>query len=364
MTEVVRTEVKRVGLTAIRDELRALWSSEALGEKPIVQARSHNLVVYTDASRHNVDDLVEHIIRVNSLRPGRVLLVEYDPTADEKLDAWATIYCQLQKDHQVCSEMVVMQVGGVLRSEIHSTVISLLAPDLPVILWWMQLPDVEDHLYENVVAGADRLLIDSDFFPNIAEDFVTLASISSPPVGDLAWARLTPWRRRLAAFWDFPQLRESLEHIHSLEIQHAARKPHADSNRALLLVGWLAERLGWRLAEASALEAGGYEITYRHNGESIRVQLEEIVPDGVPPGELAAISLQAGHGENLERPHLRFDPEHGCIEQKIGDVAQRDWAFRPVEPAEALAEELDYNHDAAFQAALNQAVAIVRMAHR
>ena len=39
-----------------------------------------------------------------------------------------------------------------------------------------------------------------------------------------------------------------------------------------------------------------------------------------------------------ERPHLRFDPEHGCIEQKIGDVAQRDWAFRPVEPAEALAE--------------------------
>jgi len=94
------------------------------------------------------------------------------------------------------------------------------------------------------------------------------------------------------------------------------------------------------------------------------VQLEEIVPDGVPPGELAAISLQAGHGENLERPHLRFDPEHGCIEQKIGDVAQRDWAFRPVEPAEALAEELDYNHDAAFQAALNQAVAIVRMAHR
>ena len=118
MTEVVRTEVKRVGLTAIRDELRALWSSEALGEKPIVQARSHNLVVYTDASRHNVDDLVEHIIRVNSLRPGRVLLVEYDPTADEKLDAWATI-CQLQKDHQVCSEMVVMQVGCAARDPQH-----------------------------------------------------------------------------------------------------------------------------------------------------------------------------------------------------------------------------------------------------
>ena len=58
---------------------------------------------------------------------------------------------------------------------------------------------------------ADRLLIDG-LFPNIAEDFVTLVSISSRRLA--TWrGRATPWRR-LAAFWDFPH-RESLEHIHS-----------------------------------------------------------------------------------------------------------------------------------------------------
>lgn len=363
MTELVRTEVKRVGLTAIREELRALWLSEALDERAIIQARSHNLVVYTDASRHNVDDLVDHIIRVNARRPGRVLLIEYDPTADDKLDAWATIYCQLQQDHQVCSEMIVMEVGRTLRSEIHSTVVSLLAPDLPVVLWWMQLPDARDHLYENLVAEADRLLIDSDFFPNIGEDFVTLASMDRPPVGDLAWARLTPWRRRLAAFWDFPHLRAPLERIHSLDVHHAAREPFADSNRALLLVGWLAARLEWELVEARTGESGGYELSYQHGGEPTHVKIVETAPDGIPAGELAGVYIQAGHEGSFELPHLQYEPEHGCLAQRIGSVSQRDWAFQPVGAAEALAEELDYNHDPAFQAALTQAIAIIRMAH-
>ena len=71
-------------------------------------------------------------------------------------------------------------------------------------------------------------------------------------VVDLAWLRSTPWRERVAATFDPPRLRPDLRAISA-----ASRSATTPTRRppALLLVGWLASRLGWE-PEPLALRGG------------------------------------------------------------------------------------------------------------
>lgn len=360
MAETLRTEVRQVSLNTLRDELRALWTSEMLDSDAIIRARSHNLVVYTDMTRHNVADLIEHIIQVNARRPGRVILLQYNPGEAAKLEAWVTVYCHPQRDVQVCSEMIVIEVGRDARDDLHSTVVALLAPDLPVFLWWMQLPSPDDHLYLKLAEEADRLIVDSDFLPDLASGLPALAALGGLPASDLAWARLTPWRRRVAVFWDAPHLREPLAHLRRVEIQFVRGNAGAAANRALLLVGWLAARLDWACAGGTRHNAGYLLRCEQQSGVPFELALLAVEPDGIPPHEIASVTLEAG--PEAERTHLglRYEPAHGSIDVHAGGRTRHDWGFEPMDAAAALAEELDYDYDSAYTAALEWAASILR----
>ena len=64
-------------------------------------------------------------------------------------------------------------------------------------------------------------------------------------VVDLAWLRSTPWRERVAATFDPAKLRPDLRTISARRRSATTPSPTA---AALLLVGWLASRLGWQLS--------------------------------------------------------------------------------------------------------------------
>lgn len=360
MAETLRTEVRQVSLNTLRDELRALWMSDALDADHVIRARSHNLVVYTDMTRHNVADLVEHIIQVNERRPGRVILIQYNPDEAERLEAWVTVYCHPQRDVQVCSEMIVIEVGRDARDDLHSTVVALLAPDLPVFLWWMQLPSQDDHLYLKLAEEADRLIVDSDFLPDLASGLPALTALGGLPVSDLAWARLTPWRRRVAVFWDARHLREPLTYLRGVVIQFVRGHSPADANRALLLVGWLAERLGWACASAQARDSGYALSCEQPGGEPFEVRLAPVEAESIPAHEIVSVTIEAGDEKHPVHLHLRYEPAHGSIEVAVARRSRRDWAFKPVDAAAALAEELDYDYDSAYTAALEWAASTVR----
>src|SRR5204862_304790 len=62
-------------------------------------------------------------------------------------------------------------------------------------------------------------------------------------VVDLAGLRATPWRERGAAAFDPPRRRGELDAITAVAVRHHP----ASTVAALLLAGWLASRLGWRV---------------------------------------------------------------------------------------------------------------------
>ena len=135
MTEPYRSESKPVGVAGIKEELKALWAAEAVEGRVVVRARTHNLIVYTPASRASIDEVIQQVVDLTAARPGRVIVIHDDPESESKLESWVNIYCQVQGNHQLCGESIVLSVGGDQRDEVHSTVLSLLAADLPVSLW-------------------------------------------------------------------------------------------------------------------------------------------------------------------------------------------------------------------------------------
>lgn len=367
MAENYQTELRQVTLEQIRSELRALWTSEGVDNDGVIRARSHNLVVHTAGDSADVDDTIQRIVEVSGARPGRVILVQADPEAEDRVEAWVTIYCQLQNHQQICGEMIVLSVGGSLREEIHSTVISLLAPDVPVYLWWMQCPDVDDHLYQTLSAEADRVLVDSDRF-GMPEDLVKLAGQSLLPIGDLAWARLTPWRQQMAHLWDVPELRDALNNLRTIDVIYVAPGDFANANRALLMVGWLADRFGWELVEAHKGPTGGYTSHWEKAGWEGKAEIVESAYEGLPPGELMGIYMQAGETPPFVMPRLEYVVDRGCIDVRLDDASpsarRRGVHFTSMTEAQALVEELDQRYDPYYRLALSRAAEIVTAANR
>jgi hypothetical protein len=108
-------------------------------------------------------------------------------------------------------------------------------------------------------------------------------------VVDLAWVRSMPWRERIAATFDPPVWRSLLAEIDGMTVRH-----HQESTTsAVLLLAWLATRLGWELPTAFEQDPGDGLLTSRaqRDGQSITLRLEP-APQDVPG--LAGVTIEAG----------------------------------------------------------------------
>jgi hypothetical protein len=96
-------------------------------------------------------------------------------------------------------------------------------------------------------------------------------------VVDLAWLRTTPWRERIAATFDPPGRRAELSALESVTVRH-----HVDSTvAAMLVVAWLASRLGW---EIDSLRPTGHALvgTARAGQGEVELRLQAAPELGVP----------------------------------------------------------------------------------
>src|SRR5205807_8275681 len=119
----------------------------------------------------------------------------------------------------------------------------LVVTDIPTVLW---SPSDYDDAVRALLPLSQVMLLDSMDDADIAKGLRHACDVlESAYVVDLAWLRSTPWRERVAATFDPPNLRPDLWAINGVTIRH-----HPESAVAgLLLVGWLASRLGWKLTK-------------------------------------------------------------------------------------------------------------------
>jgi glucose-6-phosphate dehydrogenase assembly protein OpcA len=355
--------LKRASVGALRQEMHLLWNTEAMADKMALRARTHNLVIYTEDGA-SVERIAQRAIETIVERPGRAILIRARPDARDSLEAWVSTYCRPWGRRLMCGELVVIAVGGSLRDEAHGLVISLFTPDLPAYLWWEGVPDPGDHLFQYLAEESDLILVDSDTFEPSASSLRQLDMLSLSYLSDLNWARLTPWCRALAELWDAPELGHTLAHIRSLDIHYVAAGDFQNSSRALLMAGWLVDRLGWDVTGVQAGPTGGYTIHWA-SGAAWRgkVEIVESAGERLPPGEIQQVLIQAGENPPYLMPQLKLEPESQKIIITHDEAAAQPFRlgmdYQAVTVARALATEIDLGYDPLYSRALSRAAEIV-----
>jgi len=369
---ILSGETRRVDVPAVESELTQLWKAAAedtLEGQPVVRACVLNLVGYAQG-----DDVAQHIneviSQVSARHPSRSIIIVADPRAKSAgLRASISAHCQipLAGGRQVCSEQITLHASGAAVDEVHGTVLPLLVPGLPVFLWWHDEPPPDNHLFQELLDSCDHLVIDSaDFAPErtaaLLTDLQRITQESDITLSDLNWSRLTHWRELIAQFFDASPGRQYLDRLDAVNVEIASiHGKQPDLTEGLLLIGWLASRLGWVLEEGALrprLDAMSFKL--KSGAGSVTVKL---TPDPHHPGVgLHSLSLRAAGDAVFAISRKADDPACGVVSAELPEGGGYSRVVQMELPSEAtlLSDELDSSgRDAVFEETLTQAVRLM-----
>ncbi len=334
-----------VDVGAVERELTRLWarSGPALGdEDPVTRACMSNLIVYTRDERE-AERLPEEIASIVQRHPARVLLLMGNAGAQPSdLEAYVSAVCfAAGGGKQICSEHVTISAQSGAARRLPSTARSLLIGDLPTALWWSSIepPPAGGELFQELASMSGHVIYDSEGWLDPVRSVVSVANWAtneraSTIVSDLAWRRLKPWRRLIGQTLDPAVEPGALESIDEVVIEHG---PHA-LPKAWLLIGWLANRLGWRAMGGKV--APGVEVTWGFMSARgpVRVTVRRH-PDGEPVLRELVISWTGPTGHAGARFALQGEGWI-AVERRNADGPQRVLARGDLPRAALVARQL------------------------
>ncbi|OAI42315.1 hypothetical protein AYO41_04485 [Verrucomicrobia bacterium SCGC AG-212-E04] len=261
----------------IEKELKKLWQEQ---QTVATRASRMNLVVYSaaDSSLRANTAIVREITKDLACRA--ILIAARGKSSRDGLRAWVNAHCHLTKtgSKQTCSEQIAFLMEGTNADPrlISSLVFSHLDSDLPLYLWWQgEMPGVFDM---RLLCATERLMFDSSSWAKPGPQFTIVRSLLGRPgcnalTGDLNWARTSALRLAIAQFFDAPAARAALGKVDRVDIEHSG----SGHTTGLLLLGWLADSLGWHAPQKSGAEftcaregAGPVRVVFaRKNGATL-----------------------------------------------------------------------------------------------
>jgi glucose-6-phosphate dehydrogenase assembly protein OpcA len=302
---------KTLDVDAVERALAELWQETAGGEQvesedAVLRSRAANLmvVVTNEAALAGCQQIIRELAATHPCR-ALVMLADRDG-ADRDIEMFASASCQDQRrssQAELSCEEITLVARGQFTAELPSAAIPLLVPDLPVFLWWQDLERLADESFQPLSRAADRLVIDSvdlaamDLQLGSIEQLFARQRNEEIAVSDINWARLTSWRALLANFYDVQEYRPALGDQERVGIDYAAPEgnPNGIATQALLMVGWLASRLDWRIERQEHTAAKTLAFARRRDGGAVTFELNQVERPDMKPGRLARVELQSAH---------------------------------------------------------------------
>ena len=343
----------------LSDLRQASLSGPAL---PVMRAAVLNLVAYAP-NPIEADELAAQVEGLAEQHPSRTIVLGAGSGQEAgNLEVFVSAHCHpATVDRLVCYEEIEILAGSDLVGRLPAIVLALLLRDLPVILWWPGDLPFGAPLFEQLMARADRLLVDSLTASDPDGFLRRLAALGHAEhcecaVRDLNWDRLGPWRELTAQLFDPPDCRLCLEHLDWVRVAYAGHRG-SEAAQAYLLAGWLATRLGW-LPEEPATD--GARIRLRHGQRRVAVEFVRLATrPGEEPG-LRSLAMEAPYGAGRASLGLRRSSERPEAEGwvRLPGREARQWLvpFPLLQVTDLLREEFQsWGADPIYQEALQMA---------
>lgn len=367
---------REVDVEAIERELTQLWKAAAPAEDPsqrppsdappVVRACALNFIVVTGDEKQR-DALADMVGDVTLEHPARTFLVAADGgNATSALNAWISARCSLPipGGKQVCCEQIHLTAYAEEVQKVPSIVTSLLVPDVPSVLWWKSAMDGKDVVLHDLARVVDRVLIDSCDSPaggTLPAWCRFMNEHEHCTFGDLAWTRLTGWRSVIANAFNPPELRAQLAVLDALTIDYSRKPLQSGLSQALLLAGWFAAKLHWRLVDPLRTAAeGNLGGMFQASGISIQIRLREVGGREAFPGGVEAVTVQSRGGKSIRFEATAFPH---CIKYEEKGSSSDRILTHPGDTPEAVlvARELEVvSRDAGYEAVVRNAADLVR----
>jgi glucose-6-phosphate dehydrogenase assembly protein OpcA len=310
--EVHGTPGPAIDVAAIERELSMLWTMHGavdVGGAEVIPTRTSvlNLVVYAP-SEEFATRATQIIAELATHHPSRVLVftVSDDPKDFETdIDARLTSHCRIDGPERLaaCVEEVTIAIPPDSLDYLLSIIAPLALPDLPTVLWWLGEPPLDDPRFHRVLLACDRLIVDSREFARHPGGLSREAEFCRQQdaaclITDLNWARLTCWRETLIQFFDIPDCRWALDFVSRVSVSFGRSQQQASNPaQALLLVGWLSERLGWQVVSGERIGPGSWEFSaLEPGGRTLRIRLLAKPSPEDFDSQILAISVSASDG--------------------------------------------------------------------
>ncbi|HST23866.1 MAG TPA: OpcA/G6PD domain-containing protein, partial [Blastocatellia bacterium] len=185
-------------------------------------------------------------------------------------------------------------------------------------------------------------------------------------LSDLNWAQLTAWRALIASFYDVADYRPLLDQLNKVVIRYAP--PSADASaiatRALLLGGWLASRLGWRLSGEVESGAEGQTCFEMNAADGHKITLEFAHTErDIEPGRIAHVMITSAVDTSTVFS-VRRSADGNRIETAVTrdeeKKAQRVLSYEGLGESALIGRELEIlGHDRIYEQAVQAAAEMI-----
>ena len=273
----------------VEKAIRKLVVERHAEHESYVPARALNLVCVVD--RDWSGEVANRLEKVGRYHGSRTVVCAIEPRRTT-IDARAKIASDGEpEDHRpvVLRETIELTVGEQHVSRLQSIVDPLVVTDIATVIW---SPHGHPEAVDALQPLAQSVLFDSVAEPDEDEALARASELAERTyVVDLAWLRTTPWRERIAAYFDPPQVRPLLGSVAEVTVRHG---PGSDV-AGMLLFGWLASRLGWK-ASPLVRHGGGRAGKAASRRQDVALVLEPVDQD--VPG-LSGITIATDDGASL-----------------------------------------------------------------
>jgi glucose-6-phosphate dehydrogenase assembly protein OpcA len=277
---------------AIDEALRAMLKERHSENSSYVPARTLNLVCIVDKQWSG--EIANRLRGVGRFHAARTIVCAVEPRRTT-IDAVATIASDVHPrpgEFALLRETVIVDIGEKHLPNLDTIVDPLVVTDLPTVVW---APHGHHEAVEALLLLTQVVLLDSVDEPDLRDALRRVSALLQQVyVVDLAWLRSTPWRERVAATFDTPRLRPDLQTISAVTVRH-----HPESAVAgLLLIGWLASRLDWRLG--SLIPGSGARLMGSAHGRRQDVKLTLEPSPQLQVRGLEGLTLETASGRHFD----------------------------------------------------------------
>ena len=300
----------------IETALRELLRERHAEDENLVPARVLNLIVVAD--REWRGEIINRLERVGN-NASRTIFCTVEEGRN-RIDATATVSGDTADDGRVgvLREMVEIELGSSHMSRVDTIIDPLVVSDLPTVLW---SPHSQEEAVESLLGMVDVILIDTDdptSFDGPGAALTRAAELidSNVYVVDLAWLRTVPWRERLAGSFADPHRIAALQSLKRIYVRYDP----GSLVSAVLLVGWLASRLGWTPGPLDPAPGGAWRGTAaRGGGGHISLEFEPVYQ---PTRGIAGVTVTGDSGFSLS---LDRSPGGMTAREQRAGARPRQW---------------------------------------